>query len=256
MLKLQTAERVSESDKSDNYVYQRSLLAYIEAAKIIQGKVLEIGTGTGYGIELLSANCSLLVTIDKSAVPIDVNLKYDKIKFIRMRAPRLNGFEDGYFDCVVSFQVIEHIRNDGLFMREIHRVLKPGGKLIVTTPNRHMSLTRNPFHVREYTVEELRKLFIKNQYQLVQAAGVQGDREVMRYYELNREKVTQILKFDFLKLNKWLPRILLRMPYDIFNRISRKALSNSGENITKDSYFMGAPTAQSFDWFMVGEKRK
>ena len=51
--KIQTAERVSQSDVSDNFVFQRSYLAYVEAAKLVSGKVLEIGTGSGYGIELL-----------------------------------------------------------------------------------------------------------------------------------------------------------------------------------------------------------
>jgi hypothetical protein len=44
---LQTAERVSHKDLSDNYVFQRSLLAYVEAAKLVSGRVLEIGTGSG-----------------------------------------------------------------------------------------------------------------------------------------------------------------------------------------------------------------
>ena len=43
---VQTAEQVSR-EITDNYVYQRSRLAYVEAAKIVSGRVLEIGTGTG-----------------------------------------------------------------------------------------------------------------------------------------------------------------------------------------------------------------
>ena len=42
---IQTAERVSQKDLSDNFVFQRSILAYYEAAKIVSGNVLEIGTG-------------------------------------------------------------------------------------------------------------------------------------------------------------------------------------------------------------------
>jgi len=62
---LNTAERVSKKDESDNYVYQRSLLAYLEAAKIISGRVLEIGTGNGYGIEVIAPLTDQFVTIDK-----------------------------------------------------------------------------------------------------------------------------------------------------------------------------------------------
>ena len=62
---LQTAERVSHNDLSDNYVFQRSLLAYVEASKIVSGNVLEIGTGSGYGIDIISPFADRFVTIDK-----------------------------------------------------------------------------------------------------------------------------------------------------------------------------------------------
>ena len=44
---LQTAERSSHLDPSENVIYQRHLIAYKEAAKIINGSVLEIGSGEG-----------------------------------------------------------------------------------------------------------------------------------------------------------------------------------------------------------------
>ena len=51
MGKMNTAERVSR-EMSDNFVFQRSLLAYHAAAQRIGGDVLEIGTGAGYGIPM------------------------------------------------------------------------------------------------------------------------------------------------------------------------------------------------------------
>ena len=65
MGKLATAERVSR-DASDNFVFQRSLLAYNRAAEIVSGDVLEIGTGTGYGIELVAPHCDRFVTVDNT----------------------------------------------------------------------------------------------------------------------------------------------------------------------------------------------
>ena len=59
-----TAERVS-LEASDNFVYQRSRLAYVEAAKLVSGRVLEIGTGTGYGVDIIAPNASEFVTLDK-----------------------------------------------------------------------------------------------------------------------------------------------------------------------------------------------
>lgn len=65
MAKILTAERVSR-DISDNYVFQRSQLAYHEAARRISGDVLEIGTGAGYGIEIVAPHASSFLTLDKS----------------------------------------------------------------------------------------------------------------------------------------------------------------------------------------------
>ena len=69
--------------------------------------------------------------------------------------PQLD-FPENSVDFIVTFQVIEHIQDDEEFIKEIYRVLKAGGKLILTTPNRLMSLSRNPWHVREYSPEEMR----------------------------------------------------------------------------------------------------
>jgi SAM-dependent methyltransferase len=44
-------------------------------------------------------------------------------------------FEDETFDCVFGFSVLEHLLNGCAFMREAHRVLKPGGRLVLLTPN-------------------------------------------------------------------------------------------------------------------------
>lgn len=49
----------------------------------------------------------------------------------------------GHFDCVVSIDVLEHLRGDQPFLREFRRVLKPGGKAVVTVPNGDERLLAN-----------------------------------------------------------------------------------------------------------------
>ena len=68
MAKINTAERVSR-EASDNFVFQRSLLAYHAAAERIAGDVLEIGTGSGYGIEVVAPHARRFTTIDKHIPP-------------------------------------------------------------------------------------------------------------------------------------------------------------------------------------------
>lgn len=252
MVKL-TAERVS-TDRTDNFIYQRSALAYVEAAKLVGGRVLEIGTGSGYGIRTIAASADEFVTIDKYCSQAVDNLPAN-CSFIEAKVPPL-PFKDEEFDCVVSFQVIEHMRDDKHFVREVLRVLKPGGKFIVTTPNRPMSLTRNPWHVREYRPEQLKELL--SGFTSVRCLGVGGNERVWAYYEKNRESVNRIMRFDVLRMQWWLPRFVLQLPYDVLNRLNRNKLyadnSQLTEAITMQDYHLQDVDDKCFDLFYVATK--
>ncbi|HTN05516.1 class I SAM-dependent methyltransferase [Agriterribacter sp.] len=257
---LQTAERVSQKDHSDNYVFQRSLLAYIEAAKLISGNVLEIGTGSGYGIDIIAPQADEFVTIDKyqTGVVHKVPAGKSNVKFMQMNVPPLHGIASGSFNFVITFQVIEHIERDDIFLQEINRVLKSGGKLIVTTPNKKMSLTRNPWHIREYTVQELEQLLL-TYFQKVEQLGVFGNKAIMDYYARNKAAVEKITRFDIFDLQHRMPRRLLQIPYDILNRLNRKKLLNSNKElvtgITHEDYYIRAADDSCFDLFFIAEKK-
>lgn len=255
MANMQTAERVSR-DASDNFVFQRSILAYHEAAKRIEGDVLEIGTGSGYGIELIAPRTKRFITIDKFMAERAEPLP-DNVEFRQATVPPL-PFESESFDYVISFQVIEHIKQDIDFVREIHRVLRPGGKVIITTPNAPTSLTRNPWHIREYKSEELHNLF-EVHFRDVKVEGVAGNEQVMAYYERNRQSVARITRWDILDLQHRLPRWMLQLPYDILNRMNRRKLlaaaPEATASIRMEDYFLTDKTEQAFDLFLTATKR-
>ncbi len=251
MNRIATAERVSR-EASDNFVFQRSLLAYYKAAELISGDVLEIGTGSGYGIEVVAPHAAHFVTVDKHRPDIDLT----GVEFHEMTVPPLK-FPEASFDFVISFQVIEHIVNDREFVREIHRVLRPGGRFIVSTPNAPMSLTRNPWHVREYRPEELDAL-LRCSFNEVEQWGVAGNEKIMAYYEKNREGVRRITRFDILDLQHRLPRQLLQLPYDLLNRLNRRKLLKNNDSLTRsirmDDYRIQEVTPDCFDLYYIARK--
>ena len=254
MAKLHTAERVSRTDASDNYVFQRSILAYHYAAGLVSGDVLEIGTGMGYGIDVIAPSATSYTTIDKSCA-YDASLP-DNTRFQQMEVPPI-GFADESFDYVISFQVIEHIKRDKDFVKEVSRVLRKGGKFIVSTPNAPMSLTRNPWHIREYTEQQLRDL-LSADFSSIEAYGVNGNEKIMQYYEQNRRSVERIMRFDILDLQHRLPRWILQIPYDVMNRLNRRRLLENNNELTRsikmDDYSIGEISPQSFDLYYIATK--
>ena len=255
MSKIATAERVS-LEKSDNYVFQRSLLAYHRAAELVEGDILEIGTGTGYGVEIIAPKATRYISLDKQ-LP-NTPLQLENVEYYYMEVPPI-GFENTSFDSVVSFQVIEHIEKDIDFVREVSRVLRPGGKFVVSTPNAPMSITRNPWHVREYNADELRNL-LECHFSKVEAYGVVGNEKIMEYYRKNRMSVRKITRFDIFDLQHRLPRKLLQIPYDILNRMNRKSLHKKNtsltEGITMEDYSIVPYESglECFDLFFVATK--
>lgn len=255
MSNIATAERVS-LEKSDNYVFQRSVLAYHHAAELVKGDILEIGTGMGYGVEIIAPKATRYISIDKE-LPAQIN-QLENVEYYDMEVPPI-GFENCSFDAVVSFQVIEHIEEDIDCVREVARVLRPGGKFVVSTPNAPMSLTRNPWHVREYNADELRNL-LECHFSKVEMFGVVGNEKIMEYYRQNRASVRKITRFDLLDLQHRLPRKLLQLPYDILNRINRKSLHKKNtaltDSIVMEDYSIVPYKAgmECFDLFAVATK--
>ena len=169
----------------------------------------------------------------------------------------LKIIEDESVDFVVSFQVIEHIKNDELFLQEIHRVLNPGGKAILTTPNIMMSITRSPWHIREYTPNQMEEL-LKTSFDNYELKGIFGDEKVMSYYKKNKESVRKITRFDIFNMQYWLPRWMLEIPYDILNRFNRQKLQDDNaeivNSITYTDYLISESNNACLDHFCIATK--
>lgn len=253
-----TTEIASDKLVSDNPIHQRLLKAYIIAKDLVNGDLLEVGCGEGRGVELLSPKCKSYLALDKITDVIEkLSSQYPNVNFKQAVVPPFTGVEDNSFDWVVSFQVIEHIQDDKKFLEEIHRVLKPGGKAIISTPNIKMTLTRNPWHVREYTAQQLESL-CKAIFSKVDAKGVAGNDKVMDYYEANKKSVEKITRFDIFNLQYRLPASFLRIPYDIMNRLNRLLLKNQHNKLVSEithlDYLESDDPDKSLDLFYILEK--
>ncbi|WP_113925199.1 class I SAM-dependent methyltransferase [Cognataquiflexum aquatile] len=254
-----TTEIASDKLVSDNPIHQRLLKAYIAAKPLVSGKLLEVGCGEGRGVEVLLENVDSYLGIDKIHEVIDnLKVKFPGIQFEQAVIPPFSGLKDNTYDTVVSFQVIEHIQNDRLFLQEIYRVLKPGGKAIISTPNIKHTLSRNPWHIREYTGTQLTDL-CKGIFDKVESMGIGGNEKVWNYHEANRASVRKIMRFDILDLQYRLPAFVLRWPYEILNRMNRNKLHQqqgaSVTDISHEDYLLVDHPDKGLDLFYVLYKK-
>lgn len=231
MAKVFTTEITSETIQSDNPIHQRLYKAYVVATEFVSGNLLEVGCGEGRGINLLKPLVRHYTAIDKIEGVIEgLKPQHPGCTFIASDIPPFPIPEDESFDCVISFQVIEHIRDDLYFLKEIHRMLKPSGIALLTTPNRRMSLSRNPWHIREYVPGELRSL-AAGVFREVTVRGISGSEKVMNYYKENKASVRRFTRWDIFDLQYRLPAALLKIPYEILNRMNRNTLQKRNDRL-------------------------
>ena len=174
-------------------------------------QVLDVGCGAGYFTNYLKTRFSRAdvygVDISKTAIT-KAKKKYKNITFKRVNAEERLPFEDQRFDLVVCGNLIEHLVDVDNFLIEVNRVTKPGGKLILTTPNLGSWLNRllllvgkQPYfaeasliktlpifqigayifpenldypasgHLRLYTLDMLKKLLAEYGFEVVESKG-------------------------------------------------------------------------------------
>jgi len=197
-----TAERIDPErfDTREEYLlYLRHSFAYEYAKSRIRptDEVIEVGSGEGYGTSLLSQAAARVVGLDIDKATVEhASQKYasNKVRFALYDGSTIPS-PDSTFDLAVSFQVIEHIRDDAGHVAEICRILKPDGILVLTTPNRGYRLHPgqkpwNRFHIREYDPQQL-EATLRKSFADVLVLGIRGSEEVQA---IERARVAWALK--------------------------------------------------------------
>lgn len=168
-----TGERTLPGIPRENYWFRRHEAVYrwtiddvlptvrAAAAPI----VIDAGCGEGYGASALAVASGGCLAVDLDLVTADHLRRHYGSDRLHPIVGNLDALpvRDGSADLLVSLQVIEHLWDLGRFLRECRRVLRPGGVVVVSTPNRLVSspgLARgdkplNPFHVEEFDAEQV-----------------------------------------------------------------------------------------------------
>jgi 2-polyprenyl-3-methyl-5-hydroxy-6-metoxy-1,4-benzoquinol methylase len=129
--------------------------------------VLDVGCFIGINTKKIRDIGKDVVGVDVSGEVIaEAARRYPELKFLKADAMELSGkFPPESFDCVVASEVIEHVTDPKRFLAEAGKVLKPGGRLVLTTQNSNgiqyrvrMLLGRfrwDPYHFRMYSRWEI-----------------------------------------------------------------------------------------------------
>lgn len=162
---------------AENYWFRRHEAAYLWSLPHLRGeRVVEVGCGEGYGTALI-AGVAAVLGVDYDALTVaHAAARYPQAHFVRANLAAL-PVGSASVDAVATLQVIEHVWDHPQFVAQCRRVLRRGGQLLVTTPNRltfspGQDVPRNPFHTVEFTAAELAALLVRCGLEMVFVGGV------------------------------------------------------------------------------------
>ncbi len=144
--------------------------------------VIDLGCGVGDYTQAVHALGAKVAGYDRSALA--AIHKYRSLSFYEMDFEKAVPLPDESVDKVISINTIEHLRDWEFFLKECHRVLKPGGHVAFSTANKNFllhDLHFDPTHLHEWTLEE----FEKNAGNYFRKLYARPDCAMFKFYPLN-----------------------------------------------------------------------
>lgn len=193
-----------QSSPEDYAIYLMHIATYRFAEPHARGKrVLDFGCGSGYGAHLIAETAASVIGVDVADDAVAYARSHfvrDNLSYQRVSADGNLPFAEGSFDTVLSFQVLEHIREPARYLASIRRVLATNGKLVLATPDRSTRLLPlqrpwNRWHVREYSATELEHL-LSCYFAKVDVMGMTASGSLLSV-ELRRARILKWLSLPF-----------------------------------------------------------
>jgi SAM-dependent methyltransferase len=127
----------TKSHSEDNQYFFEKILSQMRFNKIIRfvpenSDVLDLGCGYhGLLLRFLEMKISFGVGVD---ISVNQEVRSPKLRLVKHDLNKALPFPNDRFDVVISLANLEHLENSRGVFQEIHRVMKPGGLLLLTTP--------------------------------------------------------------------------------------------------------------------------
>jgi SAM-dependent methyltransferase len=201
-------------------------------------KVLEVGFGEGYGSSIVREWVREYhgVEVSPEAVAHATSKYANRQVAFHHYSGAVLPFEDGEFDLVISFQVIEHVQDTCGYLREIRRVARKGATILIVTPNRNHRLADgerpwNRYHVREYSPAELKGLLLEELSE-VELFGIHGTPFIDELEKSRVRRARRLARLDPFGLRYKLPEDFDTRLRGLLKRRVRPASSPEVPNLT------------------------
>jgi ubiquinone/menaquinone biosynthesis C-methylase UbiE len=170
---LMTKNKHWTGERLETFVFNNATIEHLHryaiALQLVRGKIVaDIACGEGYGSNLMAGVAREVTGIDVSVETIEgakEKYKNENLRFIHADATN-STLPGESVDIVVSFETIEHLSEHEAMMLEIKRILKPGGILLMSSPDKkyYTDIPNhiNMFHIKELYFDEFKALIQKH----------------------------------------------------------------------------------------------
>ncbi len=162
------------------WLYKKYLKNYLKASS--DDLILDIGCGIGHSLDYLNQFSEKLIGVDTDLISLLYARTTTKANYALAKAEKL-PFKNNTFDKIISFNVLEHIKDDEKAIKEIRRVAKKGAEILIWVPSLEGTRTNSKLkklmheeesgdekHFRDgYYMDDLKKLLIKINIRIIKA---------------------------------------------------------------------------------------